>query len=58
MKHAANALTDLMLFGGAAAVSYGAWEWFHPAGWIVGGSLAIATAVLRGLGEAKGKVAK
>lgn len=35
-------LPDLLLYIGAGLVSYGAWMWFAPAGFIVGGGLLLA----------------
>lgn len=35
---------NLAIYGGAAAISYGAWSWHPPAGWIVGGACAILMA--------------
>lgn len=42
--------TDLALLGGAVAVAVGAGMIYLPAGFIAGGVLAIAGAVLSGLG--------
>jgi hypothetical protein len=39
-------LCDLVGIAGAAAVAYGAWQIYQPAGWVVGGTLAIAAAWL------------
>ena len=41
----------VLLFAGAGAVSYGAWEAYHPAGPIVGGALLIAGVLLRARGS-------
>lgn len=43
-----SGLCDLAGFGGAALISYGAWLVYAPAGFIVGGSLLIAFAMLAG----------
>lgn len=37
---------DLVGLGGAAAITYGAWLSYQPAGYIVGGLLAVIAAVL------------
>jgi len=37
---------DSLLVGGAAAISYGAWMIYPPAGFIVGGLLSISGGVL------------
>ncbi len=39
-------LRDVAGIAGAAAISYGAWQVYRPAGWIVGGALAVAGAWL------------
>lgn len=36
----------LLLTAGSAAVTAGAWMIFQPAGWIIGGAVLIAAAVL------------
>lgn len=47
----AGALIEvLLLLGGAALISYGAWEAYRPAGPIVGGILVIAGVILRARG--------
>ena len=38
-------LPDVMLIAGAAAVSYGAWLCYPPAGFIVGGALTLYAGV-------------
>jgi predicted ABC-type exoprotein transport system permease subunit len=38
-------LPDVLLVAGAFSVSYGAWLAWHPAGFIVIGSLAIVAAI-------------
>lgn len=37
---------DLAGLAGGAAVTYGVWSIYHPAGWIIGGGLALAGAWL------------
>jgi hypothetical protein len=39
---AGRQVPEALLLSGAAAVVYGAWQVYHPAGWIVGGALAVA----------------
>lgn len=39
-------LADLLLVGGAAAVTAGIWMIFPPGGWIAGGVFAILGAIL------------
>lgn len=41
MKKLKAAIPDLLLIAGAAAVSYGAWLAWQPAGYIVGGALIL-----------------
>lgn len=43
-------IPDALMVGGAAAVSYGASIIYLPAGWIVGGVLAIAGGALAARG--------
>ena len=50
LKGLARYCTDLVLLGGAVAVSVGAGMIYFPAGLIAGGALAIAGAVLSSLG--------
>lgn len=45
-----NAAPDGLLLGGAAAISYGAWLIYAPAGFIAGGALLIAGGVLMARG--------
>jgi hypothetical protein len=40
------ALPDALIVAGAAAVAYGAWLIYAPAGFIVGGILALAGGVI------------
>ncbi len=44
-------LRDVAGIAGVACVSYGAWSIYHPAGFLVGGALLIAGAVLGARGE-------
>lgn len=37
-------LGEALGLGGAAAVTFGAWQVYPPAGWIAGGALALAAA--------------
>lgn len=39
-------VTDVAAIAGVGAITYGFWLIYHPAGWIVGGSLALAGAWL------------
>lgn len=41
---AGSLLRDVLALAGAAAVTYGAWTIYEPAGWIVGGLLLMAPA--------------
>ncbi len=43
-----GALCDLVGFAGAAAIAYGAWLIYAPAGFLVGGVLMIAVSMLVG----------
>ena len=47
MKH----IPDLLLITGAAAVAYGAWLVYQPAGFIVGGVLVIVQGVMQARAE-------
>lgn len=50
-------LADALLVTGAGAVSYGAWVWFEPAGFITGGSLLLLAGLATARAEAvKGKI--
>lgn len=42
-------LRDLMTLSGAGLISYGAWLVYEPAGFIVGGTLALAAGVIGSL---------
>jgi hypothetical protein len=35
-------MPDLLLYAGAGSVSYGAWLWFEPAGFLTAGTLLLA----------------
>lgn len=45
-KAAAGWLPDVLMLGGAAAVSYGASLVYLPAGWVVGGVFGLAGGVI------------
>ena len=51
MKHLSSTLPDVLLVAGTAAVSYGAWQVYPPAGYIVAGLFALVAGVLLSLGE-------
>lgn len=46
MSKIAGFLPDFLLVGGAAALAYGAWLVYAPAGFIVGGLLALVGGVI------------
>lgn len=46
MTNVAIVITDIVGVCGAASVAYGAWAIYHPLGFIVGGLLAMAGALL------------
>ena len=46
MNHIKTALPDILMVGGAAALAYGAWLSYPPAGFITGGILALVFGVL------------
>jgi hypothetical protein len=48
---APGVLIDLLGLAGFAAVTYGAWQFSEPVGWIVGGVLAVAAALLLSWGR-------
>ncbi len=48
LRRSPHVLFDLMGFAGAGAIAYGAWMIFAPAGFVVGGLLAMALSVLFG----------
>lgn len=41
--------TEALGFAGCASIAYGAWTIYRPAGFIVGGVLAVAIATVRGM---------
>ena len=45
MQFMKSALPDALLIAGASSLSYGAWDAWHPAGFIVAGILAIILAL-------------
>jgi hypothetical protein len=47
-RRAPHAINDALGFAGAGAVAYGAWLIYAPAGYLVGGMLAMALSVLAG----------
>lgn len=47
-RRAPHAIFDAMGFAGASAIAYGAWLIYVPAGFLVGGGLAMALSVLFG----------
>jgi hypothetical protein len=48
LRRSPHAIFDLMGFVGAGAIAYGAWLIYAPAGFLVGGALAMALSVLFG----------
>ena len=48
LRRSPHAILDLMGFAGAGAIAYGAWLIYVPAGFLVGGVLAMALSVLFG----------
>lgn len=44
-------IPDVLALAGTAAITYGAWCIYRPAGWIVGGALLIAGAVVVSYGK-------
>lgn len=46
MKHIQTMLPDTLMVAGGAALSYGAWMVYAPAGFLVGGALLVAAGVL------------
>lgn len=46
MAKAAGWVPDALIAGGASAISYGAWLVYSPAGFLVGGGLALAAGYL------------
>ncbi len=47
-RRAPHVIVDGLGFAGAAAISYGAWLIYVPAGFLVGGALLMALSVLFG----------
>jgi hypothetical protein len=47
-RHAPHVANDLIGFAGAGAIAYGAWLIYVPAGFLVGGVLAMALSILAG----------
>ena len=43
---ALNWRPDMLMAAGAATVSFGAWQVYRPAGWIVGGAFLLLAGVL------------
>lgn len=43
---------DILLVVGSFGITYGAWVWFEPAGFITGGVLLLAGALARGRARA------
>lgn len=50
MKHLASLVPDLLMVGGAIAISVGAWMIYPPAGCVVGGLLALIAGVIMARG--------
>lgn len=50
VKHLSGWLPDALMVGGAAALAYGASLVYPPAGWLVGGALAIVGGVVAARG--------
>lgn len=47
-KATPGALVDLVGLGGVGSIAYGAWRVYEPAGFIVGGLLLLAGAIVLG----------
>jgi hypothetical protein len=47
-RRAPHVVNDALGFAGAGAIAYGAWLIYMPAGYLVGGALAMALSVLAG----------
>jgi hypothetical protein len=45
LKRLRAALPELLIPAGAAAISYGAWCIYQPAGWITGGVLVLLVGI-------------
>lgn len=48
LRRAPHVIFDTVGFAGAGAIAYGAWLIYVPAGYLVGGALAMALSVLFG----------
>ncbi|WP_439399058.1 hypothetical protein ACRQ5Q_16910 [Bradyrhizobium sp. PMVTL-01] len=48
LRRAPHVVFDMVGFAGAGAIAYGAWLIYVPAGFLVGGALAMALSVLIG----------
>ena len=48
VRRAPHVLADGLGFAGAGAIAYGAWLIYVPAGFLVGGALAVALSILFG----------
>lgn len=46
-------LDGALVFGGSAAVIFGAWEVYPPAAWIVGGTIAACLGLFGSIGRAR-----
>jgi hypothetical protein len=46
IRAAAGWLPDLLMVGGAAAISFGAWQIYPPSGWVVGGLFGLVGGLL------------
>lgn len=53
MKKLTAAIPDLLIVAGAGSVSYGAWLIYAPAGFVVGGLLALAFGILAAMRAGK-----
>lgn len=47
-RRAPHVVFDMLGFAGAVAIAYGAWLIYVPAGFLVGGALAMALSILIG----------
>lgn len=50
MKQLASLVPDLLMVGGAVAISFGAWMMYAPAGYVVGGLLSLVAGVIMARG--------
>ncbi|WP_176936690.1 hypothetical protein [Bradyrhizobium brasilense] len=48
LRRAPHVAFDMVGFAGAGAIAYGAWLIYVPAGFLVGGTLAMAISILVG----------